>query len=84
MALRPLQLAVCGVVLFCAGFSVARAQENGYHLLKKYELGAAPGGKEYWDYITFDQATRRVYVSHNTEVKVVALIPAALPAASRT
>lgn len=49
----------------------ARAPEGGYHLLKKYELGAAPGGKEYWDYITFDAATRRLYISHNTEVKVV-------------
>ncbi len=43
----------------------------GYHLLKKYDLGAAPGGKEYWDYITFDASTRRLYISHNTEVKVV-------------
>jgi len=39
--------------------------------LKKYDLGAAPGGKEYWDYITFDASTRRLYISHNTEVKVV-------------
>jgi YVTN family beta-propeller protein len=71
MALRPLQLAVCGFVLLCAGFSAARAPEGGVHLLKKYELGAAPDGKEYWDYIWFDKATRRLYVSHNTEVKVV-------------
>ena len=71
MALKPLQLAVCGFVLLCAGLSLARAPEGGYHLLKKYDLGAAPGGKEYWDYITFDKATRRLYVSHNTEVKVV-------------
>lgn len=45
--------------------------QHDYHLLKKYELGAAPGGKEYWDYITFDPATRRLYISHATEVKVV-------------
>jgi YVTN family beta-propeller protein len=50
---------------------VVRPPDGGYHLLKKYDLGAAPGGKEYWDYITFDPATRRLYVSHNTEVKVV-------------
>jgi YVTN family beta-propeller protein len=54
-----------------AGIVIASPPEGGYHLLKKYELGAAPGGKEYWDYITFDRASRRVYVSHNTEVKVV-------------
>src|SRR5260370_32923487 len=39
--------------------------------MKKYDLGSAPGGKEYWDYITFDASTRRLYISHNTEVKVV-------------
>jgi YVTN family beta-propeller protein len=59
------------MVLALGAFAFARAPEGGYHLLKKYELGAAPGGKEYWDYITFDAATRRLYISHNTEVKVV-------------
>lgn len=34
-------------------------------------LGAAPGGGEYFDYITFDAAARRVYLSHGTEVKVL-------------
>jgi len=71
MALKPLHLVVCGFVLLGAGLSVARAPEGGYHLLKKYGLGAAPGGKEYWDYISFDKASRRLYVSHNTELKVV-------------
>lgn len=71
MALKPLQLAVCAAVVLGSGLSLARAPEGGYRLLKKYDLGAAPGGKEYWDYITFDKATRRLYVSHNTEVKVV-------------
>ena len=66
------QLAVATVVL--AGSLVvtfAALPQTGYHLLKKYDLGAAPGGKEYWDYITFDSSTRRLYISHNTEVKVV-------------
>ena len=40
------------VVLLLGAFAIARAPEGGYHLLRKYELGAAPGGKEYWDYIT--------------------------------
>ena len=44
---------------------------GGYHLLRKVPLGAAPGGGEYFDYITFDAATRRVYLSHGTEVKVL-------------
>ena len=71
MALKYLYLAVCGSVFLCVSFIVARASEGGYHLLKKYDLGAAPGGKEYWDYISFDKAARRLYVSHNTELKVV-------------
>jgi hypothetical protein len=43
----------------------------GYHLLKKIPLGAAPGGGEYFDYITVDAPARRVYLTHGTEVKVV-------------
>ncbi len=62
---------VCAVLLFLGGLATAGVPEGGYHLLKKYDLGAAPGGKEYWDYITFDAATHRLYISHNTEVKIV-------------
>jgi len=62
---------VCAVLLFVGGLATAGVPEGGYHLLKKYDLGAAPGGKEYWDYITFDPATHRLYISHNTEVKIV-------------
>lgn len=63
----PISLAA----LLLACLSIGASAEGGYHLLKKYDLGAAPGGKEYWDYITFDPSSRRLYVSHNTEVKVV-------------
>ncbi len=31
----------------------------------------APGGAEYYDYITIDPAARRVYVSHGTEVVIL-------------
>jgi YVTN family beta-propeller protein len=44
---------------------------GGYHLLKKIPLGAAEGGGEYFDYITFDATARRVYLSHGTEVVVL-------------
>jgi len=44
---------------------------GGYHLLRKVPLGAAAGGGEYFDYITFDAAARRVYLSHGTEVKIL-------------
>jgi DNA-binding beta-propeller fold protein YncE len=43
----------------------------GYHLLKKIPLSAAPGGGEDFDYITVDSASRRVYLAHGTEVKVL-------------
>jgi hypothetical protein len=65
------RLGVCAAVLLLGGLALANPPKGGYRLLKKYELGAAPGGKEYWDYITFDASTRRLYISHNTEVKVV-------------
>src|ERR1700676_2435359 len=58
-------------VVLCVTVVLAAAPKGGYHLLTKYSLGAAPGGKEYWDYITLDPASRLLYVSHNTEVKVV-------------
>ncbi|PYT47881.1 MAG: YVTN family beta-propeller domain-containing protein [Acidobacteria bacterium] len=64
-------LGVCAAVLLLGSLALANPPQGGYHLLKKYELGAPPGGKEYWDYITFDASTRRLYISHNTEVKVV-------------
>jgi DNA-binding beta-propeller fold protein YncE len=43
-----------------------------YHLLKRYNFGAAEGStREYFDYIAVDSAARRVYVSHGTEIKVL-------------
>ena len=71
MAVSRLQLVSWSAIILCSAPVVVQPPDGGYHLLKKYDLGAAPGGKEYWDYITFDPATRRLYVSHNTEVKVV-------------
>jgi len=44
---------------------------SSYHLVKTFKFGAAPGGKEYFDYITVDSAARRVYLTHGTEVLVV-------------
>ena len=64
-------LAVCAAVLLIGGLGLASSTKGGYHLLTKYPLGAAPGGTEYWDYVTFDPSTRRLYISHGTEVKVV-------------
>jgi YVTN family beta-propeller protein len=71
MSVANLRLSLCGLVFVCFGLTVTSHPLGGYHLLKKFDLGAAPGGKEYWDYLTFDPAIRHLYISHNTEVQVV-------------
>jgi len=47
-------------------FSAAFAQ-SGYHLIKKIPIP----GNGFWDYLTTDGATGRVFVSHGNEVAVV-------------
>src|SRR5262249_45814403 len=42
-----------------------------YHRLKTISLGAAEGGGEYFDYITFDKNGRRIFLSHGTEFMVL-------------
>jgi DNA-binding beta-propeller fold protein YncE len=61
-----------GFCFLLLGAAILASQAGGgYHLLKKIPLGAAEGGGEYFDYITFDAAARRVYLSHGTEVEVL-------------
>src|ERR1700732_3224779 len=48
-----------------------KSSAPGYHLIKKISLPPAPGGDEYYDYITSDADARRVYVSHGAEVVVL-------------
>ncbi|HUJ51673.1 MAG TPA: hypothetical protein VLW25_15795 [Bryobacteraceae bacterium] len=61
-----------GFSLLLSGVGAAVfAQSPGYHLLKKISFPAAEGGREYFDYITFDSAARRIYLSHGTEVLVL-------------
>ncbi|MGB9402664.1 MAG: hypothetical protein WCA98_03940 [Candidatus Acidiferrales bacterium] len=45
----------------------AAPDSSGYHLIKKIKLGGSGG----WDYIAFDSATRRLFISRGTEVVVV-------------
>jgi YVTN family beta-propeller protein len=49
--------------------SSAFAAAPQYHVIKKIELG----GEGFWDYLTVDDAARRVYVSHSSQVVVVDL-----------
>ncbi len=44
-----------------------RAAEGPYHLLKEIPVGGASS----WDYLSVDEAGRRLYVSHGTEVLVI-------------
>jgi len=71
MTVSKLVWALCGAAALCGSLLSAGPSGGGYHLITKYDLGAAPGGKEYWDYIAFDSSSRHLYISHNTEVKVV-------------
>jgi DNA-binding beta-propeller fold protein YncE len=70
---RGLERLACSAFITLFGaLAVAVAATGGYHLLKKYSFGAAPGStREYFDYIAVDSAARRVYVSHGTEIKVL-------------
>ena len=43
------------------------AAAPGYHLIKTYKLGGAGG----WDYLTFDPASNRLYISRSTHVTVI-------------
>lgn len=53
------------------GFSaVATLSDSQYHLLKKFTIGGG-GTPEYFDYITVDPSTRRVYLTHGTELNVI-------------
>ena len=61
-----------GLSLLLSGADVAAfGQTPGYHLLKKISFPAAEGGREYFDYITFDPAAGRIYLAHGIEVLVV-------------
>lgn len=65
---RP--VVVLAILLLC-GFALLGAPAQNYHLLHKYTFGAAPGGREYFDYLTFDPQSNRLFLSHGTEVLVV-------------
>jgi DNA-binding beta-propeller fold protein YncE len=60
------------LVWFACVFGIAAdAPQSTYHLAKTYKFGAAPGGAEYFDYITVDPQARRVFLSHGSEVLVM-------------
>lgn len=64
-------LALLSVCFLSGVYGQPKAAAPGYHLIKTISLPPAPGGGEYYDYIVIDPETRRVYVSHGTEVVVL-------------
>ena len=57
--------------LFVGAYAQQKPSAPGYHLIKTISLPPAPGGGEYYDYVTVDADARRVYISHGTEVVVL-------------
>jgi DNA-binding beta-propeller fold protein YncE len=51
----------------CLLAAPAGAPGAGYHVVKKIPLG----GEGFWDYLTLDSASRRLFVSHGTHVIVL-------------
>ncbi len=70
-----LGFAVVGAMAAAVGFTstipAAKAApqpgDSGYHLKKKIKLGGEGG----WDYLNFDSATRRLFISRGSKVMVV-------------
>ena len=61
--MRKVMLLALAAVFAIAAF----AAPSGYKLLKEIKVGGEGG----WDYLTMDNAARRLYVSHNNVVMVV-------------
>ena len=55
---------ICVMVIFVIVAVAALASPpSGYHLIKTVPLGARPGSGEYFDYITVDVDSRRIYIA---------------------
>jgi YVTN family beta-propeller protein len=61
-------LFVCSLLLFPGiALNAQTKSPSGYHLTKQIKLGGEGG----WDYLTFDEKARRLYLSRSTHVMVV-------------
>ncbi len=59
--------ALFGAILGLVSTAALSAPPSGYHIIKKVAIPGTGG----WDYVTVDDAARRVYVSHATQVEVL-------------
>jgi DNA-binding beta-propeller fold protein YncE len=64
-------LVLLGACFMSGSYARPKPAEPGYHLIKTVSLPPAPGGGEYYDYVSVDAEARRVYISHGTEVVVL-------------
>lgn len=64
-------LTLCSACILVSASAQHKPSGSGYHLIKTVSLPPAPGGDEYYDYITIDADARRVYISHGAEVVVL-------------
>jgi hypothetical protein len=58
---------ICLLVLAVVAAASAPATAGGYHVIREIPVGGEGG----WDYLVADAATRRLYVSHATQVEVL-------------
>ena len=63
--MKPLPLLIFTLSLSLLAASAQTA--GGYHVTKKIPIA----GEGSWDYLTIDEAARRLYVSHGTQVEVL-------------
>jgi len=69
MSVRSLhRIFITTTLLVASGFA---ASSINYHLAQTHKFAEAGGGREYFDYITFDGGSGRLYLSHGSEVLVV-------------
>jgi YVTN family beta-propeller protein len=62
-------LSLCAVLILGGSSLAAPAPSDGYSVTKKITIP----GEGSWDYLAVDEAARRLYVSHGTQVEVIDL-----------
>lgn len=60
-------IAILGTTSSAAAAAAPAAGPSGYHVIKTIPVA----GDGFWDYLTLDPATRRLFVSHATHVVVL-------------
>jgi DNA-binding beta-propeller fold protein YncE len=63
----PSRIFCFAAILILTSSSFAAAADGGYAVIKKIPIA----GTGSWDYLTVDEAARRLYVSHGTQVEVL-------------